>query len=129
VPATGHRRHPRRASRRRSLCRPVGHRTLHDAQRSDHEETSGTGSDRGRRQRQLEQGTCSTILLPLFHHPVSERSRSDGAFEREPSGLVVVRSRSGTWSCEGATRELWLEAELVIRSARSLCDQAVCRPR
>jgi hypothetical protein len=58
----------------------------------------------------LKQGTCLTILLPLFRHSVSECSPSDGAFEREPSGLAVLRSRSGTWSCEGATRELWLEA-------------------
>ena len=54
------------------LPRPVSHRTLHDAQRSAPEGTSGTGPHWGHRQRPLEQGTCSTILLPLFHHPVNE---------------------------------------------------------
>jgi hypothetical protein len=42
------------------------------------------------------QVTCSPILLPLFHRPVSEWSPSDGTLDREPSGLVGVPSRS-TW--------------------------------
>jgi hypothetical protein len=42
------------------------------------------------------QVTCSPILLPLFHGPVNECSPSDETLEREPSGLVVVPSRS-TW--------------------------------
>src|ERR1035437_7070650 len=61
---------------------------LDGPQRSEPEGTSGTGPVWGQRQRRLEQGTCSTILLPLFHGPMSECSPSDGALRRESSGLA-----------------------------------------
>src|ERR1035437_5971889 len=74
-------------------------------QRSAPESSSGTGPDRGQRQRRFEQGTCSTILLPLFHHRVNECSPSDGALRRESSGLAVLRSRLDCWRREDATVE------------------------
>jgi hypothetical protein len=79
-------------------------------QRSAPEGTSGTRPDWGHRQRRLKQGTCLTILLPLFHHPVSECSPSDGALRRESSGLAVVPSRSTWRRRENVTFEPQLEA-------------------
>jgi hypothetical protein len=128
VPATRHRRHPRRAPRYRSLRRPVGHRTLHDAQRSEPEDTSGTGPRRGQRQRRLKQGTCLTILLPLFHHPVSECSWS-GGWTVSPLGspfFVLVRLGNGART-RPSSRDR--KPVLVMSSARSRCDQDVCRRR
>jgi hypothetical protein len=56
------------------------------------------------------QVTCSPILLPLFHGPVNECSPSDETLEREPSGLVVVSSRSVRQRREDMTVEPQLEA-------------------
>jgi hypothetical protein len=64
------------------------------------------------------QVTCSPILLPLFHGPVSECSPSDGTLEREPSRFAVVPSRSVRQRWEDVTVEPQLEAGAgdVVRS-------------
>src|SRR5450759_3979646 len=75
------------------------------------------------------QVTCSPILLPLFHHPVSECSPSDGALRREPPGspfFLVVRLGDDARTRRSSHDRKPVPAMSATRSRR---DLLVCRNR